>query len=112
MNGWFAMVAPAGTPLEVVRRLNRDIGEYLKVQKSNSGFWSSDSRPKAPARPRALANSFAKSKTIGGLWPRNWPVLTRRGGPAAFKMALSVARATFILSSALRRSYVDGAPRE
>jgi tripartite-type tricarboxylate transporter receptor subunit TctC len=29
MNGWFAVVAPAGTPPDVVKRLNRDIGEYL-----------------------------------------------------------------------------------
>ena len=29
MNGWFAVVAPAGTPAEVVARLNREIGEYL-----------------------------------------------------------------------------------
>jgi tripartite-type tricarboxylate transporter receptor subunit TctC len=30
MNGWFAVVAPAGTPADVVARLNREIGEYLK----------------------------------------------------------------------------------
>jgi tripartite-type tricarboxylate transporter receptor subunit TctC len=30
MNGWFAVVAPAGTPPEVVQRLNREIGAYLK----------------------------------------------------------------------------------
>jgi tripartite-type tricarboxylate transporter receptor subunit TctC len=30
MNGWFVVVAPAGTAPEVVQRLNRDIGEYLK----------------------------------------------------------------------------------
>jgi tripartite-type tricarboxylate transporter receptor subunit TctC len=30
MNGWFALVAPAGTPAPVVARLNREIGEYLK----------------------------------------------------------------------------------
>jgi tripartite-type tricarboxylate transporter receptor subunit TctC len=30
MNGWFAVVAPAGTPPEVVSRINREIGEYLK----------------------------------------------------------------------------------
>ena len=30
MNGWFAVVAPAGTPPEIVQRLNRRIGEYLK----------------------------------------------------------------------------------
>lgn len=30
MNGWFAVVAPAGTPALVVARLNHEIGEYLK----------------------------------------------------------------------------------
>jgi tripartite-type tricarboxylate transporter receptor subunit TctC len=30
MNGWFAIVAPAGTPPEIVTRVNREIGEYLK----------------------------------------------------------------------------------
>jgi tripartite-type tricarboxylate transporter receptor subunit TctC len=30
MNGWFAVVAPTGTPADIVTRLNREIGEYLK----------------------------------------------------------------------------------
>ena len=30
MNGWFAVVAPAGTPADVIAKLNREIGEYLK----------------------------------------------------------------------------------
>jgi tripartite-type tricarboxylate transporter receptor subunit TctC len=30
MDGLFAIVAPAGTPAEVVARLNREIGQYLK----------------------------------------------------------------------------------
>jgi tripartite-type tricarboxylate transporter receptor subunit TctC len=30
MNGWFAVVAPAGAPPDVVRRLNAAIGAYLK----------------------------------------------------------------------------------
>jgi len=30
MNGWFAVVAPVGVPAEIVTRLNREIGEYLK----------------------------------------------------------------------------------
>jgi tripartite-type tricarboxylate transporter receptor subunit TctC len=30
MNGWFAVVAPAGTPAAVVARVNREIGEFLK----------------------------------------------------------------------------------
>jgi tripartite-type tricarboxylate transporter receptor subunit TctC len=31
MNGFFAIVAPAGTPPEIVARLNREIGAYLKA---------------------------------------------------------------------------------
>jgi tripartite-type tricarboxylate transporter receptor subunit TctC len=30
MDGFFAIVAPAGTPAEAVARLNREIGQYLK----------------------------------------------------------------------------------
>jgi tripartite-type tricarboxylate transporter receptor subunit TctC len=30
MDGFFAIVAPSGTPAEVVARLNREIGQYLK----------------------------------------------------------------------------------
>jgi hypothetical protein len=30
MDGFFAVVAPAGTPADIVGRLNREIGEYLK----------------------------------------------------------------------------------
>jgi tripartite-type tricarboxylate transporter receptor subunit TctC len=30
MNGWFAIVAPAATPPDIVARLNREIGTYLK----------------------------------------------------------------------------------
>jgi len=30
MNGWFAIVAPVGTPPEIIQRVNREVGEYLK----------------------------------------------------------------------------------
>lgn len=30
MDGFFVVVAPAGTPPDIVARLNREIGEYLK----------------------------------------------------------------------------------
>jgi tripartite-type tricarboxylate transporter receptor subunit TctC len=30
MNGWFAVVAPAGTGADIVARLNAEIGDYLK----------------------------------------------------------------------------------
>ena len=41
MNGWFAVVAPAGTPPDVVSRLNRLIAEFLNgsdIQKKLLGF--------------------------------------------------------------------------
>jgi tripartite-type tricarboxylate transporter receptor subunit TctC len=30
MNGWFAVVAPTGTPAEIIARLNRQIADFLK----------------------------------------------------------------------------------
>jgi tripartite-type tricarboxylate transporter receptor subunit TctC len=30
MNGWFGIVAPVGTPAEIISRLNRLIDDYLK----------------------------------------------------------------------------------
>jgi tripartite-type tricarboxylate transporter receptor subunit TctC len=30
MNGWFAVVAPTGTPSAMVTRMNHEIGEFLK----------------------------------------------------------------------------------
>jgi tripartite-type tricarboxylate transporter receptor subunit TctC len=31
MNGWFAIMAPTGTPPEAIAKLNREIGEFLKT---------------------------------------------------------------------------------
>ena len=30
MDGWFVVVAPAGTPADPIKRLNREVGEFLK----------------------------------------------------------------------------------
>jgi tripartite-type tricarboxylate transporter receptor subunit TctC len=30
VDGWFGVVAPAATPAEIVARVNREIGEFLK----------------------------------------------------------------------------------
>ena len=41
MDGWFVLVAPAGVPAEVVQRMNREIGEFLKgpdIQERLAGF--------------------------------------------------------------------------
>ena len=41
MDGWFVLVAPTGVPAEVVQRMNREIGEFLKgpdIQERLAGF--------------------------------------------------------------------------
>jgi tripartite-type tricarboxylate transporter receptor subunit TctC len=41
MDGWFVVVAPAGLPAEIVARMNREIGEFLKgedIHKRLAGF--------------------------------------------------------------------------
>jgi tripartite-type tricarboxylate transporter receptor subunit TctC len=30
VDGWFGIVAPAGTPVDIVERINREVGEFLK----------------------------------------------------------------------------------
>src|SRR6185295_4879465 len=30
VNGWFGVLAPAGTPADIVNRVNQEVGEYLK----------------------------------------------------------------------------------
>jgi tripartite-type tricarboxylate transporter receptor subunit TctC len=41
VDGWFVVVAPAGTPAEAVQRMNREIGEFLKgdqIRERLTGF--------------------------------------------------------------------------
>ena len=41
MDGWFVVVAPAGTPADAVQRMNQAIGEFLKgedIDKRLAGF--------------------------------------------------------------------------
>ena len=72
MNGWFAVVAPAGVPPDVVRRLNavdRRVSQRSGNPKTAVGLRAGDRR--ARGRPRAPLCSFDRSRTIGGLLPRN-----------------------------------------
>ncbi len=41
MDGWFVLVAPAGTPVDIVQRMNREVGEFLKgdaIKQRLAGF--------------------------------------------------------------------------
>ena len=55
-DGWFAIVAPAGTPAEIVRRVNAATAEFLKdatVSQRLAGFTME------PARPRDVGETAA-----------------------------------------------------
>jgi tripartite-type tricarboxylate transporter receptor subunit TctC len=41
MDGWFVLVAPTGTPADIVQRMNREVGEFLKgetIKERLAGF--------------------------------------------------------------------------
>lgn len=45
-TGWFGLVAPAGTPTEIVDRLNREIGEIVKLADVRDNLIDSGLEPK------------------------------------------------------------------
>ena len=72
MDGWFVLVAPAGVPAEIVARMNREVGKFLKgddINKRLAGFGLATSGAGTPqstadyitseqARWRALAQEL------------------------------------------------------
>jgi tripartite-type tricarboxylate transporter receptor subunit TctC len=44
--GWFGLVAPAGTPKEIIDRLNREIGEIIKTPDTRASMIESGLEPK------------------------------------------------------------------
>jgi tripartite-type tricarboxylate transporter receptor subunit TctC len=72
MDGWFVLVAPAGVPADIVARMNKEIGEFLKgedIRTRLAGFGLATSGAGTPestaafitgeqARWRALANEL------------------------------------------------------
>ena len=74
MNGWFAVVAPAATPKEVVEKLNREIGEFLRgadIQKrllefglATEGAGTPESTGEIIQKDQADWRSFAKELNV------------------------------------------------
>ena len=71
MDGWFVVVAPAGVPAEAVQAHEREIGEFLKGERSTSGWPASASAPAAPARRSRPATSSAANRRSGARWRRS-----------------------------------------
>jgi tripartite-type tricarboxylate transporter receptor subunit TctC len=55
MNGWFAVVAPAATPSNVVARLNREIAEFLKGQDIQQRLYSFGLATEGAGTPESTA---------------------------------------------------------
>ena len=62
MNGWFAVVAPAGTPADVVQRLNREIDEYLKGPEIQNRLLAFGLATEGAGTPQATAQFFRQEQ--------------------------------------------------
>ena len=71
VDGWFAVVAPAGTPASIVARLNQEIAHFLADPGCASASWGSDlHRAGRAARKRRLSSS-GRTRSAGAAWSRN-----------------------------------------
>jgi tripartite-type tricarboxylate transporter receptor subunit TctC len=65
--GWFALVAPAGTPKEIIDRLNREINDIIKTPEVRASMIESGLEPKtmSPAEfEKMMSVDFAKYTKI------------------------------------------------
>ncbi|MBL0422637.1 tripartite tricarboxylate transporter substrate binding protein [Ramlibacter sp. AW1] len=67
MNGWFGLAAPAGTPKDVVERLNREIGEIVTSPDTRKNMIDSGLEPKVMSASKfgeMIASDYAKYAKI------------------------------------------------
>ena len=62
MNGWFAVVAPAGMDRQIVDRLNKEIAEYLKESEIQKRMISFGIATEGAGTPESAANYIAKDQ--------------------------------------------------
>ena len=72
VDGWLAVVAPAGTPEPIVRASTARSMPSSKSPRLNSGFGPWALRRKARARRTRSGHSSARKSKPGARWPRNW----------------------------------------
>lgn len=65
MDGWFGVVAPAGTPAEIVSRLNREIADYLKGPEIEKRLWSFGMATEGAGTPESTRELI---KTLQDRW--------------------------------------------
>lgn len=64
MNGWFAIVAPAGTRADVVAKLNREIGAYLKGPEIQKRLLAFGLATEGAGTPEATGAFFAREQEL------------------------------------------------
>lgn len=70
MNGWFGVVAPTGTPDNIVVRLNREIGEYLKGSDIQQRLFSFGLATEGAGTPQSTAEFIKRQQ-------EQWRVLAK-----------------------------------
>lgn len=62
MNGFFAVVAPVGTPADVIARLNREIGNYLKGPEIQARLLTLGLATEGGGTPESTAQTIGKEQ--------------------------------------------------
>jgi tripartite-type tricarboxylate transporter receptor subunit TctC len=62
MNGWFGVVAPAGTPAEIIARLNGAIGDYLQGPEIEQKLIGLGLAPSVASTPASTAHFLAQER--------------------------------------------------
>ena len=72
VDGWFGIVAPAGTPAEIVERVNREVGEFLKGPEIQKRLISFGLATEGAGTPASTAQFIREQQQ---LWRRLAPEL-------------------------------------
>ena len=70
VDGWFAVVAPAGTPPAIVARLNQAIGHFLRAPAIRQRIIGFGLAPSGSA-PQARPSSSGPTRSAGATWSRS-----------------------------------------
>jgi len=64
MNGLFSVVAPAGTPADVVARLNREIGRYLESREIQERLLALGLATEGAGTPESAAQTIRREQEL------------------------------------------------
>lgn len=68
LDGFFVIVAPAGTPADIVERFNKAVAQFLRSPEAPQRLNTMGLASSGAARPRARPSSFGLNKSAGASW--------------------------------------------